>query len=132
MERLYLKYLTDAILELIGLVDAGESTDPVTTWRHVEDGTVWAWLAGLYRAKYGPYFLFGFVPGSGAEAAIWEDGGLKAAFALSEGRCVRGMARRRNGLCLLVEMIDFLITDEVWEKEPPRAKVARAGGGIWD
>jgi len=119
-----LKHLTYLIETLSSLVDAGERTDVAETVEHIENATLFAWLAEKYTPG-DPNFLYAFEGKMGEEPPVWESAApeILAAFAYELDPALNRIRKKfgieHNGLCLLISWTAELIGRRVWSDDPP-------------
>jgi len=117
-----LKHLTYLISSVSSLVDKGARTDVAETVEHIENATLFAWLAEEHKAQY-PDFLFAFV----GRDAVWGHAVPEILVEFSFGfdsapnRIRKTLGIENNGLCLVISWASELINRRAWSQDPPLA-----------
>ena len=120
---MYLEHLTYLISSLSSLVDTGERTDVAETLKHIENATLFIWLAERFKAQ-DPNFLYAFLD----RDAIWESAApeILAEFCNIDpalNRIRKKFGIEHNGLCLLISWASELIYRRVWSEKPEKPEV---------
>jgi hypothetical protein len=132
-----LKHLTYLIETLSIKVDEGERIDVAETVEHIENATLFAWLAEKYTPR-DPNFLYAFEGKRGEESPVWESAApeILAAFTCELepelNRIRKKFGIEHNGLCLVISWTAELIGRRVWTEDPPAEGRLRDFGNLGD